>query len=236
MTLPKQTLRVVDPGIGFSPAVPGTPLVTGICYGGSLAVNTLGTIGAPDQVRPMLGYGPLAEMVALLLQLVGGPVSVIRHNSATSAALSAVPLTGGTGPAITVAGTPADNYNLRVNITLGGALGTARFRYALDAFDSKIADPTWSQERVVPIGGTFAAPNSGLTFTFPSGTYVLNDTYVLDDTAKPQLVGTADLATVAAILRQTRCSTSTCGASPARKPVQRRAPLLLPRCLVISRA
>lgn len=203
MVFPAQNLRVIDPGIGFSPPVAGTPVLTGIAKGGSQAVNTIGVIGALDQVRTVVGYGPLAELVALHLQQVGGPVYFVIHNSATSAALSAVALTppgSGSPPAITVSGTPNDHYNLRVEILATGVLGAGHFRFALDAFDDNVAPPTWSQDRVIPVGGTYVIPNSGLTLTFPAGTYTDDHIYNLTN-IKPQLPGTADLATVATLLQ-----------------------------------
>lgn len=200
MVFPKQTITVKDPGLGFAPPVAGTPILSGIAKGGSQAVNTIFSIGALDQVRSVVGYGPLAEEIALALSKVGGPVYGIIHNSATSAALSAVVVTppgSGSPPAITISGTPNDNYSLRVEITLGGAVGTAKFRYSLDAHDDTKVAPTWSQERVIT--STYLMVNSGLTLAFAAGTYVLGHLYNKTD-IWPQVVGTADLSTVAGVI------------------------------------
>lgn len=201
MPFPKQTLRIVDPGIGIVAASDDTPIITGIATGGSFAQNTLGSISDPTQVRSVIGYGPLAEDVALALSQRGGPIYFVIHNSADSKALSAVSLdkNGGSGPTVTVSGTPNDIYNLRVEIIAGGAVGTSTFRYSLDAFDKDAVPYTYSQIR--PTVASFVIPNTGLTLAFPVGTYVANDAYSL--TTVPKIPLTADLATVANLLIST---------------------------------
>jgi hypothetical protein len=147
----------------------------------------------------LIGYGPLAEDVALALSQRGGPVYFIRHDSVENKALTAQALTpSAAGPAITITGTPNDRYALKVEIMLGGARGTATYRYSLDAHDSDAAPITWSQTRVSPSGGTYVIAGSGLTLNFPVGTYVLGETYTYETI--PQEPGTVDLALVAAVV------------------------------------
>lgn len=203
MVFPAQTLNVIDPGLGQTAPVANIPIMSGVSTGGSIAVNTLKQINNLNDVRTLIGYGALAEDVALALSQRGGPISFVLHNSVDSKALSGVSLVKevGSGPTITVSGTPNDRYNLRIKITLGGTLGVAKYQYSLDAWDTTSSAPspiTWSQERLTPGGGTFLLPNTGLTLTFPAGTYVLNDIYTL--TTIPKEVLTADLASVATLL------------------------------------
>lgn len=198
MTVPSQTLTIIDPGIGVTPPVPNAPLYSGIAHGGTTAVNTLASISDPNNVRTEIGYGDLAEDILLALSERGGPINYVIHDSAQSVTLSAVALTpSAAGPAITVSGAPHSRFAIKLEIMLGGARGTATYRYALDAFESAYT-PTWSQTRVSPSGGTFVIPGSGLTLNFPVGTYVLGETYTI--TTVPQEPGTVDLAAVAAIL------------------------------------
>jgi hypothetical protein len=206
MTFPQQNLTVQDPGLNVTAPATRIPLVTGIATGGSAALKTLLSIGSIGDVRSKLGYGPAAEDVALALQKRGGPILCMLHDSADSKALSGQALTppgSGSPPAITVSGTPNDRYSLRVEIVLGGARGTATFKYSLDAHDTDgsvfggEALP-FTESRVRTTAATYAIPNSGLTLAFPTGTYVAGHVYTLS--CVPKEVGTTDLGDVAAAL------------------------------------
>lgn len=199
MTFPAQTLTVRDPGIGVTAQASGAPVITGIAHGGSTATGVLASISDPGQIRAQIGYGPLAEDVALALQQFGGPVYYVIHSSAQSVLLTAQVLTqsGSVGaPAITVSGSPNDRYNLRVEVVLGGTRGTATFRYCLDAWDSSVAP--FSMGQVRPTVASFAIPNTGLTLAMPAGTYVAGDVYTFS--CVPQVPGTTDLSAVATVL------------------------------------
>lgn len=198
MTFPKQNLTVQDPGIGATTPIADTPLLSGIAHGGSGALETLLTVNALSDVRSLLGYGPLAEDVALALSQAGGPVFAVLHDSAQDVALTAEALTKlvGTGPSVTISGSPNDRFAIRVEILVGGAVGTATFRYSLDAHDATAAAFTYSRTRAT--AATFAIPNTGLTLAFPAGTYVSGDVYTIDTI--PQEPGTTDLGDVAALL------------------------------------
>lgn len=201
MVFPRQELTVRDPGLGVTEPAADIPIISGISTGGSALVNVRTSIQDPADIRTLLGYGPLAEDVALALSQRGGPVYAIRHNSADNKALAAVALTPpgvGTPPAITITGTPYDRFQLRLEIVLGGTRGVATYRYSLDDFDNDVAPRTWSQVRVTPSGGTFVMAGTGLTLNFPAGTYVAADVYTM--TLLPQEPLPLDLAAVAAIL------------------------------------
>lgn len=200
MTFPGQSLTVQDPGIAATPPSATTPVISGIAIGGSGAANTLLTINNMADVRSVLGYGPLAEDVALALQVRGGPIYCIKHTPASAALSGAATTHVGTGVAlITVSGTPTDRFNLLVTIVAGGALGTGTFKFSLDAFDANSAPFTSSQVRTIPGGGSYVIPNSGLTLTFASGTYVAGDTSSLACT--PPEPTTTDLGTVSTYLQ-----------------------------------
>jgi hypothetical protein len=202
MTFPVQNLSIQDPGIKIVTPAATTPVITGIAIGGSGAANTLLTINRLSDVRTILGYGPLAEDVALALQTRGGPIYCVKHTPPVALLTAAAMTHTGTGtPAPTVSGTPTDRFNLLITVVAGGALGTGTFKFSLDAFDANSAAFTQSQVRTIPSGGTYAVPNSGLTITFPAGTYVAADTYALS-TIPPEPT-TTDLATVATLLETT---------------------------------
>jgi hypothetical protein len=75
----------------------------------------------------------------------------------------------GTGPDIDLSGIPLDAFEVELEITKGGARGTAEFRYTLDGGNRWIGP--------VVTAPTYAPANSGLVFNFPVGTYVLGTTY-----------------------------------------------------------
>jgi hypothetical protein len=93
----------------------------------------------------------------------------VSHNATLTA-------TGTTPPAVTVSGTTKYSDQLRVEITTGGARGTAVFRYSFDGGSN------WAESGIVT-AATYAllTPNgdaSGLTLAFPVGTYATDNVYV----------------------------------------------------------
>jgi len=76
----------------------------------------------------------------------------------------------GTGPVVTITGTPAASYDAVIKIDLAGARGTATFRWSLDG------GVTWQATGVVT-AATNALGSTGLTANFATGNYVLNETY-----------------------------------------------------------
>lgn len=85
----------------------------------------------------------------------------------------------GSGPAatnVTHADSPMDAYSVQLAITTGGALGTAQFTYSVDGGDNI------SGQILVPSGGKYAIPQTGIVLTF-SSTFTLGDTYVFTTTS-----------------------------------------------------
>jgi hypothetical protein len=76
---------------------------------------------------------------------------------------------------------PNDAYEVEVEIVAGGALGTATFRYSLDALNPD--GPTWSETFTTPTSGLYTLGDSGVTLTLAAGTYVADTTYSLACTA-----------------------------------------------------
>lgn len=202
MTVPSQTMTVLDPGLGLVQADAVSPLMTGVSSLGTAA--SLLSFSSPSDVRANLGFGELAEDVANMLLRKGGPVLVMPVTGTTAATVSAVTKVQGTGPAITIAMTPASTgrYTGRIEVLKTGILGVATFRYTLDYHSPTDVAPTWSAERTIPSGGTFPIPNSGLTLTFPAGTYT-GPTGVQDIssfTSEPPKSTPSDLAAAGAAL------------------------------------
>lgn len=79
----------------------------------------------------------------------------------------------GTGPVasnVTHTDSPLDNYSVLVTTTTAGALGVGQFVYSLDA------GVTPSGQILIPTGGVYVIPNTGIVLTFAS-TFGLADTF-----------------------------------------------------------
>jgi hypothetical protein len=76
---------------------------------------------------------------------------------------------------------------VRVEITKAGALGTAEFKYSLDA------GQTYQEGIVTPSGTTYAIPQTGITLTFTAGTQNVGTIHTF--TATPPMYNATDLAT-----------------------------------------
>jgi hypothetical protein len=190
MTLPSQSITVLDPGIGRVTVSSDAPLYLGNTVGGSAVPGTLLSFSRKNAVRAVLGYSELANDVAKALQERGGPVLVMPLVASGDAEIAPVAKSRAGAPTIEIGGTPRDRFSGRIEIMSTGVLGVATFRYSLDAHDPTIT-PTYSATRIVPAGGSFAAGPSGLTVTFPAGTYDAGDTYTF--TTEPALSNADDI-------------------------------------------
>lgn len=182
MTLPGQQLTLRDGGIGVSAPAADKFLIVGPSSLGT--ANTLYTVAKPQSITDALGYGQAPDVGRRILELAGGSLDILKTAASVAAANSAVTASGG-GPAVTVAGTATNFYSFLGRIQLGGALGAGKFDYSLDG------GKNFSEVFTIPSGGTFLLPNTGLTLTFPAGTYVLGETYTF--TSTPATFNATDL-------------------------------------------
>ena len=175
MGIPAQTLTVRNDGLNITSPSEVIPVFVGVASSGSQ--DTVETVTSSSGARDTFGQGPLVEDLAAYLDIVGGTALAIRSNNTTAGSSSAVTASGG-GPTVTIAGTPNDNYTAKILIVLGGALGTATFKYYLDGLTA-----SYSRVLTVPSGGTYLIPGTGITVTFAAGTYVAAETYSWTSTA-----------------------------------------------------
>lgn len=173
MTLPSTRVTVVDGGLGLVNAdAVGVHAKLGISSGGTAAVNELVAINDPANVVAALGYGPLADAVAISLGTatgtsVGSPVLAMRLATGTAGYAGDVVKTAvasGTGTGtVSVAGAAYNNLEVVVTITTTGTLGAGAFTYSLDGGDAT------TEEVTIPGGGTYAIATTNLTLTFTAG-------------------------------------------------------------------
>jgi hypothetical protein len=167
------------------------PLVIG--FFNSLPTSSYGKIATANQsTLSSLGLGKGSEVVALALN--SGLTSVDYYPCAQSAAGSgSYSATSGsftcagnlnssaTGSVVPVlSGTPLDDYLIRLEILAGGTQASVPFRYSVDDGNN------W-QKTVVFTGTTIpllasnafstSSGSSGLSVTFPTGTYVKGDVW-----------------------------------------------------------
>lgn len=173
--IPSAQETVRDPGLGPSGTIVTTPVLIGECsLGDDNSVKAFSSIGALFDER---GVGPVVEAAAAILATIGGPVIVVKGATSVAASNGSVTASGG-GPTVSLSGTALLDANIRVVITLGGALGVGKFKYCLDDYSGAAdSERTYSEDLLIPSGGTFAIPTLGITLTFASGTYVLAETY-----------------------------------------------------------
>lgn len=187
----KETVR--DYGLGLVEQASMMPLVIGVSSLGAL--NVFEIYSSSSALRDARGEGSAVETGANILDLAGGPIAFIGADSSIAGTNGSV--SGGSG--LSVSGEAAFDAHVRVEVVLGGALGTARFRYCLDGYTGDTApERTYSEVLTVPSGGVFVVPGLGLTLTF-SGTLVLNTVYQVD--VKGPGANATDLAAAFAVAK-----------------------------------
>jgi hypothetical protein len=77
----------------------------------------------------------------------------------------------GTGPELTLAGTPTQDAQLVIEIVRGGSRNSGTYRLSLDGGD------TFGTVRTIPVDGLVAAGESGVTITFAASEYEGGTTY-----------------------------------------------------------
>lgn len=194
MTVPGVSETFRDGGLSGGALAARRLVVLGAASSGG--VQELRTVNGIDAARSIFTGGPLAEALAVVIALAGGPQLAMRVNASTPGTLGGIasrgagtPLTSavtqvGTGAGtINVTGSPDDTYNVKVRVILGGAVGVATFRVSLDG--GVTYGPTVVTAATVPLGHT------GLELAF-AAVFVANDVYSF--TATPaRLTGTSAL-------------------------------------------
>lgn len=167
--VPNQTLSVRDPGLGIVAEVPENTLFFGASSKGT--ENVLVYYNTPGDVVDALGQGPLTEDLCTFLSIAGGPALAIKvaHTGNEGAITIGTPARVGTSDGTCVVSAsstqavgPYDEYAIIFEITVSGDLGDGEFRYTLDNGGN------YSASIIIPSGGTFEIPNTGLKCVFAS--------------------------------------------------------------------
>jgi len=151
----------------------------------NVKIGTGGTLGtATFQIQiGSSAYGPLATTGAsgpYQYRVPGAPLVVLAFAAGTYVAgdVYSIGLDGtitrtGSGTATLLNGTTfeaLDSFDVRVLITTAGAAGAGVFQYSLDG------GIDWSPNILIPSGGVYVVPGSGVKLTF-AGTFTAADVY-----------------------------------------------------------
>ncbi len=184
MTLQDVTVAVGDGNLGTLPEeTDKIPVFLGASSIG--AANTMIPINDSDGVTSGLGLGPLAEAVRMHVENSGTPCYAVPLT--TTAGTKSAVTGGGGGPAVSVSGNPLDEYDVRVKITLAGALSVGKFQYSLDGGN------TYNGADITLVA-SYVIPGSGLNLGFAAGTYILDAVYIFTTTAPSYTTGDVNTA------------------------------------------
>lgn len=128
-----------------------------------------------SQLRPLQASGP---MDGDIVRVAGVPIK-ISDRTPIFFPTTTLTATGTTPPAVTITDASAGNTfaidSIRVEITTGGARGTAVFKYSFDG------GANWSESNVLTAATYVMKINgasTGITLNFPVGTYNVDNVYV----------------------------------------------------------
>lgn len=190
MSQPKVTITELDGALGVLPPSAGRLFaLIGASTGGSLAVNTPATYAKIKDVVAALGVGPLPEAAAHYIERYGNPVVIVRTGQTTAGACSAIDATGaptGTSVVTENSGTaPFDDYDVRLDVVLGGTIGTGpiTLKWSVDGGRTYSANVSLGTANFIVLGDT------GVRLNFAAGTLVTGEYYTARTTA-PQWNGT----------------------------------------------
>jgi len=200
MTLPSVAITELDGALGVLPPSAGKLYaLVGASTGGSLAVNTPATYARVSDLVAALGVGPLLEASARAVERYGKPVVVVRTGQTTAGASSAIDATGaptGTSVVTEHVGTePFDDYDVRLEVLLGGVIATGpiTLRWSVDGGRTFSAPVSLGTANFLTLGDT------GVRLDFAAGTLVTGEFYAARTTA-PQWNNTELAAALDALI------------------------------------
>lgn len=173
---------------------PRVPIQAKITTGGAL-----GTMAVAFSINGGAYGAPVVSTASSYAVLVPGTLTTLTFSNQTYtlndvwtiSTVGVITVVGsGTAGWVTQVSSPLDNYAAVINIVGAGALGVGTFTYSLDG------NNTPGGQTLIPGGGAYAIPNSGVVVTF-SGTFVALDTYAFATTTAGFVAG--DVSTAGAI-------------------------------------
>jgi hypothetical protein len=198
MAIPRIQFNVNPNGIPISPPRTGqVPLILGMSATGPS--DTAELIASFTQNEDNYTAGPLPELVGAMIdagvpeviacRIFSGSVGTFTHTGSGSPSLPTASANNPMGPYGSAVSAGVTS-GILVSIVVGGALGTATYKYSLNG------GITYSAAQTLPVGGVVAFPNTGVSYTFAAGTYVAGDTYTGAITAATGSIGSVTQSSV----------------------------------------
>lgn len=143
---------------------------TGVAITFDTGTNDVGDVHSFDATEPQFSNAELTTALAALL-LDGTEWSLLHLVGKPAAEMTSVTSAGTTPPVVTLTvGTLTGYHNLRVEVTTGGARGTAVFRWSIDG------GTTWTS--AVTTAATTVLAGTGITLNWATGTdYATDNVY-----------------------------------------------------------
>jgi len=162
---------IVDGTSGLAPGgVEGSCIVAGVCSKGTVGKGYL--LGKSSDLNGLLGSGPLVDRLRDLFAAGGqDPIAIAVPVTGSAGGYIADVEHTGTGPEGTASGVAVSNADVKVEIVLGGELGTATAKVSEDG------GATWGDATAVPVDGQIVIGTTGATLTLAAGTHVAGDVY-----------------------------------------------------------
>lgn len=127
----------------------------------------------PNDFINNFGYGPATEAAALIANVSGNPVIMIKASTQVIGTNSAVshPTGGGTS-AVTLTGTPNDTYYGLVTVSTAGTINAGPVNIGVSLDNGRTSQPV-----ALGSASTYVIPNTGLTLNFGNGNLTTADTF-----------------------------------------------------------
>lgn len=175
-------ITIVDNGgsSNINVAAPTVVAVAGVSSAGtSLAPLSTKSI---QTITSTFGYGPLSELCALLISAGATVIATRLPITSTGTATSVTHTgTGTSAMTVTVDGTIGafDTYYIKLSVLNSGAIGTDDMKFTISLDAGRTTGP---QLILVSPASNYVIPNTGLTLTFGSGSFVAGDTFTFSTT------------------------------------------------------
>lgn len=173
MTVAKVRVRPQDGGLRASRTTTRYPAVVACSTAGTAASPVL--VQSSADVVATFGYGRLAELVALYIDLAGVPVLACKAATVTAGASGSVTQDGtGTASMTVTDQTAADDYSVYIKVTRAAANLAAATAAVRVSYDGGV---TYGDDVAVPTSGVLVLTAGSLEVTWADGTFVANDVY-----------------------------------------------------------
>lgn len=192
---------VEDGNLGRSPGTgTGTQIKIGVSHVTSnIPLLITGTMNH-KKIREKLGNTPLADSCMDSVEWGAQTIYCLPVQADVEGSIGSMTHTGTGAGTIQVTGTPHNTYHIRIEIRESGGKNAGAWRYSLDHGN------TYSDDRVIPLSGTYEIEDTGLTVTFAEtedgAGFVEGDSYELA-TSAPAMSNQAVIQAVESLINST---------------------------------